>query len=110
MISDKKIRAAIPNVLKQVNIPKLKKHNGKVGLELGGDMWEYLLYYDVFSTNQKLAYPINITNISSKLQKKEKKDFDYIISFQDSSKFTYQSKSFHKIKKLKLFSFYSKTK
>ena len=88
----------------------LKKHKGKVGLELGGDMWEYLLYYDVFSTNEKLAYPINIANISSKLQKNEKKDFDYIISFQDSSTFKYQSNSFHKIKKLKLFSFYSKTK
>ncbi len=30
MVSDKKIKASIPNVLKQVSIPKLKKHNGKV--------------------------------------------------------------------------------
>lgn len=30
MVSDKKIIASIPYVLKQVNIPKLKKHQGKV--------------------------------------------------------------------------------
>lgn len=30
MVSDKKIKASIPNILKQVNIPKLKKHQGKV--------------------------------------------------------------------------------
>lgn len=30
MVSDKKIRASIPNLLKQVNISKLKKHSGKV--------------------------------------------------------------------------------
>ena len=112
-MNDSRFKKYCANFLKYENDYKtvryyLKKHKDKVGLELGGDMWEYLLYYDIYSKKQKIAPQVNIANASSKLQKKKKNNFDYIISFQDTPTFTYNSEVFYKIKKLKLFCFYSK--
>ena len=114
-INDTRFKKYCANFLKYENDYKtvryyLKKYKDKVGLELGGDMWEYLLYYDIYSSNKKLASPINIANVSSKLHNTKVKDFDYIISFKDSSVFTYKSVVYHKKQKLKLFCFYSKSK
>ena len=112
-MNDSRFKKYCANFLKYENDYKtvryyLKKHKDKVGLELGGDMWEYLLYYDIYSMKQKIAPQVNIANASSKLQKKKINKFDYIISFQDTPTFTYNSEVFYKIKKLKLFCFYSK--
>ena len=89
----------------------LKRYQGRIGLELGGDMWEYVLYHDVFSTNNKIAIPINIENRTKRLlvQNKNKAiQLHYIISYIDRPFYKWDNHKYKQIKRLKLFSIYSK--
>ena len=86
----------------------LQKYQDKVGVELGGDMWEYVLYHDIFSTNAKLGSPIHIENISKNIQKEVDPDFRFIISYKNDSTYLWNNSHYKKIKHLKLFSIYSK--
>ncbi len=86
----------------------LQKYKGEVGVEFGGDMWEYLLYFDIFNSNLKIGKPIYIDNISKKLLPQKKHVLRYIISYKNEKQFRYNNINYLKINHFKLFTIYSK--
>ncbi len=86
----------------------LKKYEGKIGIDVGGDTWEYPLYYDIFSKNQQLAKPLNILNLSKKLNLKKYANIKIIISSKKESLYVYNKTKYYPIKKMELFTIYSK--
>jgi len=86
----------------------LKKYEGKIGVEIGGDMWEYLLYFDVFSNHQKIGIPINVENVTKKLNPIKKQEVECIISYKNKPVYNYDNSNFKKIKSSKLFTIYLK--
>jgi hypothetical protein len=86
----------------------LTEYEGKIGIDIGGDTWEYPLYYDIFSKNQQLAKPLNILNLSKKLDANNYKDLKIIISYKKDSIYSYNNTKFYPIKKMELFTIYRK--
>ena len=86
----------------------LKKYEGEIGIDIGGDTWEYPLYYDIFSKNQQLAKPLNILNLSKKLNIKKYSNLEIIISSKKDSLYVYNKTKYYPIKKMELFTIYSK--
>ena len=85
----------------------LKKYEGKTGVEIGGDMWEYLLYYDIFSNHRKLGLPINVENVTNKISHNNK-DLKCIISYKNLPLYSWHKMKFKKINSSKLFTIYLK--
>ena len=85
----------------------LNKYEGKTGIEIGTDMWEYLFYYDIFSTTQKMGVPINVNNLTKNINDKNHV-IDCIISCQKKPFYYYKKNKFKKINETKLFSIYIK--
>ena len=85
----------------------LKKYEGKTGVEIGGDMWEYLLYYDIFSNHRKMGIPINVENLTNKISHNNK-DLKCIISYKNLPLYSWHKMKFKKINSSKLFTIYLK--
>lgn len=88
----------------------LTNYKGTIGIDIGGDTWEYPLYYDIYSKNQKLAKPINILNVSKKISNYNYTDLEIIISSTKDSIYHYKNTKFYPTKKMELFTIYRKKK
>jgi hypothetical protein len=88
----------------KVAILFLKQHSDDTSLELGGDMWEYLFFKNVFESKNNF-YPKNIIGIENQTKKliEKKIPTKYIISYKT------EIKGYEKLKSLKLFNFYQKS-
>jgi hypothetical protein len=87
----------------------LKKYENKVATDLWIDSWEYPFYFDVYSTNQSLAVPINLNNSTKDIKTKKNINFNYIISSNHvDSTFVWNKINFHRVKKLRSFTIYKK--
>ena len=70
-------------------------------------MWEYLLYYDIFSNHRKIATPINVKNLTKNIAS-ENKEVKCIISYKNTPIYNWHKMKFKKINSSKLFTIYLK--
>jgi hypothetical protein len=85
----------------------LKNYENKVATDLWIDSWEYPFYFDVYSTNQSLAVPINLNNSTKNIKNIKNKNFNYIISTNHTdSTFVWNKINFHRVQKLRSFTIY----
>ena len=84
----------------------LEKNTSETALEIGGDMWEYLIYYDIYSKTLKMPYLLNIENLTNRIPQKKQKKIKFIVSFKNKKTYQLDYKIYQRKKEMKQFTMY----
>jgi hypothetical protein len=84
----------------------IEKHASHTALEMGGDMWEYLLYYDIYSKELKMPYLLNIDNLTNRLNQNKQQKIKFVVSFKNKKSYLLDHRLYRQIREMKQFTIY----
>lgn len=89
----------------------LEDNQGKIGLIIGGDTWEYPLYYDIYSTPSIVAPHVMVNNLSKNAiwnDKTDKSKIEFIIYEGTADSINFNNSTYYKLGFLKDFILYKR--